>query len=164
MTDWKAWVENDPETQRNLRVASTLLDKQGTINDLREKESALAHALLTWRAAVDKNHPGRTRTVPLPVPTAALALTTLLRLCEATKPGTLSPWLEDRVAAADLADALNVRKRDATSVYVDSRSAQRAAEALRYFLAHRLALDPEVTALAATDIETALADTGTGDS
>lgn len=147
-------IDNDPEAQHHLRVASTILDQQGKINELRERESALAHALLAWRHEADAREPGRRRTANIPVSSAALALGTLLQWCEATPLAPVEQWLQDRVAAADLADLLAAR--DCDTVWVDSRTIERAHTCLCILIDRNAIPDIEVAMLAAEDLANAL--------
>lgn len=150
------WIDNDPQAELNLRSAAMILDQQATVNDLRVKEAALAASVLAMRHEADQHDPARVRTVTVPLTTAALALATLLKVCDATKPGDVGTWIQDRVAAADLADLLDARNRETTLVHLDSRSAERARSALAYALAVGFADDAEVTELAMRDLATAL--------
>lgn len=150
------WIDNSPEAQAHLATAAAILDQQGTINALREKEGALAHALLDMRAESDRFDPSRVHTVNIPVDTAALALATLMRLCDQANPADPGGWILDRVAAADLSAVLVDRDRADVTVWLDSRSADQAHVALCRAIDHHLAADIEVIKLAATDLATAL--------
>jgi hypothetical protein len=150
------WIDNDPEAQQHLQAASMLLEQQGKINDLRARESALAHALLAWRHEADSREPGRRRTANIPVNTAALALGLLLRWCDATPLPALEEWLQDRVAAADLADLLDARDAGTASVWVDARTIDRAHALLCRLIDQGAMPDMEVAELAAIDLANAL--------
>lgn len=111
-------------------------DPAELIERLRRQVNALAEYAANVEASPDEPLIGVTQA------TTALALDALMQLCEVSSPGKFSTWVDDRVAAAHMADALCTArgpygKGDALA-FIDHHTARRGYETLRYFTAHEL--------------------------
>jgi hypothetical protein len=149
-SDMSDWIDRDPEAMTHLRAASMILDQQARLNDMRAREGALARSLLEWRDLADKHRGHEARTVRVHIEPVRLALAALVVECDrADTSESLADWLDDRVAAADLARSV---AEDGPEVWVDSRSAQRAQAVLWRLVEQGRVDDVEVAQLAAADL------------
>lgn len=125
-------------------------DARDLIDRLRKQVNALAEYAANVEASPDEPLIGVTQS------TAALALDALTRLCEVSSPGNFSTWVDDRVAAAHMADALCTargphRNGDA-EVWLDHHTARRGYDTLAYFAAHDIDNDREATRRAGLEL------------
>lgn len=122
------------------------------VERLRNQVNALAEYAARLDAGINDEMPrvGATQA------TAALALDALTRLCEVSSPGRFSTWVDDRIAAAHIAESLCTargpyRNGDA-EVWLDHHTARRGYETLAYFAAHDLDNDRDATRRAGLEL------------
>lgn len=127
-------------------------DARDLIERLRKQVTALAeHA-----ARLDANLNDDDRQFGVTQATAALALDALTKLCEVSSPGKFSTWVDDRIAAAHIAESLCTARgpygNGDVEVWLDHHTARRGYDTLAYFAAHGLGDDRDAAVRAGLEL------------
>lgn len=127
-------------------------DARDLIERLRKQVNALAEYAARLDAGVNDEMPR----VGVTQATAALALDALTQMCEVSSPGKFSTWVDDRIAAAHITEALCTARgphgNGDAEVWLDHHTARRGYDILGYFTAHALGDDRDAAVRAGLEL------------